>query len=88
MAISEVDPAELQAEVLALQAVLLGVFRRLARDRPELTPLFCRAFDEAESIMTGVASRAGLEHALHTSTRALDIIEEFRRAVVEPEKCR
>ena len=39
---NEADAAALQAEVIALQAVLMGVFRRLARDRPELTTLSAR----------------------------------------------
>ena len=79
---NEADAAELQAEVIALQAVLMGVFRRLAHDRPELTALFCQAFDEAEAIMTGVATQAGLEEALTTTTSALRVIEELRRAVI------
>ena len=82
---NEADAAELQAEVIALQAVLMGVFRRLARDRPELTALFCQAFDEAEAIMTGVATQTGLEDALSTTTGALRIIEELRRAVIGDE---
>ena len=81
----EVDVAELQSEVLALQAVLMGVFRRMVRDRPELTPLFCKAFDEADTIMTGVATRAGLEHSLETATGALRVIDELRRAVIGDE---
>ena len=79
---NEADLAELQAEVIALQAVLMGVFRRLARDRPDLTALFCQAFDDAEAIMTGVATQAGLEDALTATTGALRIIEELRRAVI------
>lgn len=72
----------LQAEVLALQAVLMAVFRRLVRDRPELDGLFRKAFDEAETILAGVATKAGLEEALGTTTGALQIIEELRAAVL------
>ena len=85
MAIDPADAAVLQAEVLALQAVLMAVFRRMAWDRPDLTPLFCQAFDEAEAILTGVATKAGLEGALGTTTGALGIIEELRRAVIRDE---
>ena len=85
MALSDADAAELQAEVIALQAVLMGVFRRLAHDRPELTALFCQAFDEAEAILTGVATQPGLQHALTTTTGALRIIDELRQAVIGDE---
>ena len=85
MSVSEYDLSELQAEVIAIQAVLMGVFRRLARDRPDLTPLFCKAFDEAEIILAGVANRSGLEEAIGTTTGALRIIEQLRMAVVGDE---
>jgi hypothetical protein len=78
----------LQAEVLALQAVLMAVFRRLASDRPELDGLFRQAFDEAETILSGVATKAGLEEALGTTTGALQIIEELRAAVIRDSKRR
>jgi hypothetical protein len=82
------DYRQLHAEVIALQAVLMAVFRRMARDRPELTPLFCSAFDEAEAILTGVATREGLEEALGTTTSALAIIDELRAAVIrDPDLC-
>ncbi|HZF93924.1 MAG TPA: hypothetical protein VEZ20_03525 [Allosphingosinicella sp.] len=72
----------LQSEVLALQAVLMAVFRRLVRDRPDLDGLFRKAFDEAETILAGVATRDGLEDALGTTTGALQIIDELRNAVL------
>ena len=72
----------LQSEVLALQAVLMAVFRRLVRDRPELDGLFRKAFDEAETILAGVATKAGLEDSLCTTTGALQIIDELRLAVL------
>lgn len=87
-AMTDQDYRQLHAEVIALQAVLMAVFRRMARDSPELTPLFCRAFDDAEAILTGVATREGLEDALGTTTSALAIIEELRRAVIrDPDAC-
>ncbi|HEY0011383.1 MAG TPA: hypothetical protein VGB79_00860 [Allosphingosinicella sp.] len=72
----------LQSEVLALQAVLMAVFRRLVRDRPDLDGLFRKAFDEAETILAGVATRAGFEEAIGTTTGALQIIDELRGAVL------
>ena len=75
----------LQAEVLALQAVLMAVFRRLVRDRPELCGVFRQAFDEAETILSGVATKAGLEDAIGTTTGALQIIDELRAAVIRDE---
>jgi hypothetical protein len=78
--------AVVQAEVLAIQAVLMAVFRRLAEQTPELSHLFCAAFDEAEARMTGVATRLGMESALGTTTEALTIIDELRRAVIRDER--
>jgi len=80
-----IDMVELHAEVLALQAVLMGVFRRMAQDRPELAPLFCQAFDEAETILCGVATKPGFEQAIGSTGGALRIIEELRLAVIRDE---
>ena len=89
MSVPEFELAELHAEVLALQAVLMGVFRRMARDRPELTPLFCQAFDEAETILSGVAVQSGLEEMIGTTTGALRIIDQLRMSVIGDEsRCR
>ena len=86
---NEVDATQLHAEVLAIQAVLMAVFRRMARDHPELTPLFCQAFDDAETILSGIAVKAGFEAALGTTTGALQVIEELRLAVIrDPGVCR
>ena len=82
MTMGDAEAAELQAEMIAIQAVLMGVFRRLARDRPDLTSLFCQAFDEAETVVTGLATKAGLEHALGTTTGAPRVIEQLRLAVI------
>jgi hypothetical protein len=83
------DEAVVKAEVIALQAVLISVFRRMATDRPELAPLFCRAFDEAETILSGVAEKLGLEAPRETTVGALAIIEEMRSAVIRDESvCR
>jgi len=86
---TEADEATLKAEVIALQAVLISVFRRLATDRPELAPLFCRAFDEAETILGGVAEKLGLDAPLESTVGALRIIEELRAGVIrDPDMCR
>ena len=79
------DFRTLQAEMLAVQAVLMSVFRTLAREDPALSKLFCAAFDEAETILGGVATRLGMEPALATTTEALTVIEELRRAVIRDE---
>lgn len=80
---TEADEAMVKAEVLALQAVLISVFRRLASDRPDLAPLFCRAFDEAETILAGVAVKmAGPAEA---TLGALRVIEEIRVGVIRDE---
>ena len=82
---TEADDAMVKAEVLALQAVLISVFRRLAGDRPDLAPLFCRAFDEAEAMVTGVAVKMGPDAPLDSTVGALKVIEEMRTAVIRDE---
>jgi hypothetical protein len=83
------DEAVVKAEVIALQAVLISVFRRMASERPELAPIFCTAFDEAETILTGVAVKMGLEAPAESTLGALRVIEELRRAVIRDESlCR
>jgi hypothetical protein len=81
----EKDVEVLQAEVIALQAVLMSVFRRLVKRNPELAPAFCEAFDEAETILSGVAVKLGVEAPLDTTVGALSVIEELRKAVISDE---
>lgn len=81
----EVDAAIVRAEVVALQAIMLSVFRRLAADRPELRPVLCDAFNEAETILSGVAVKMGLEDPARSTLDALRIVEEFRAAVIRDE---
>jgi hypothetical protein len=78
--------ATLRAEVVALQAVLMAVFRTLASERSELMPLFCKAFDEAETILSGVAVKMGLEAPLQSTVGALRVVEELRRVVIRDEQ--
>jgi hypothetical protein len=86
--VSPEETAALQAEVIALQAVLMAVFRRIADETPELGALFCAAFDDAETILAGVAMKRGMESQLATTTAALTVIEELRRAVIrDPSVC-
>ena len=78
----------LQAEALAVQAVLIAVCRRLARARPDLAPVFCDAFDEAETHMSGLAVRLGIDVPPETTLGPLRIIEELRAAVItDPRTC-
>jgi hypothetical protein len=46
------------------------------------TRLLCDSFDEAETVMSGLAVKHGLEEVLDTTTAAIGIVEELRRAVV------
>ena len=86
---TDADEAVLKAEVVDLQAVLISVFRRLATDRPEFTKLFCQAFDEAETILGGVAEKLGMDAPLESTVGALQVIEELRLAVMrDPKICR
>ena len=82
---SDEEAAIVRAEVVALQAVMMAVFRRLATDRPELGALFCKAFDEAETILSGVAIKIGIDAPLESTVGALEVIEEMRRAVIRDE---
>lgn len=79
------DDAVMKAEVVALQAVLIAVFRRMAADRPDLSPLFCSAFDEAETILAGVAVKMGLDAPYETTVGALAVVEQLRTAVIRDE---
>jgi hypothetical protein len=86
---TENDDAVVKAEVVALQAVLISIFRRIATDRPEFAPLFCQAFDEAETILGGVAEKLGMDAPLETTIGALRVVEELRDAVIrDPNACR
>jgi hypothetical protein len=44
---------DVQSEVIALEAVLIAVFRRIARADPRMAKLLCDSFDEAETVMAG-----------------------------------
>jgi hypothetical protein len=86
---AEADTAALKAEVVALQAVLISVFRRMVADRPELAASFCQAFDDAETILSGVAIKMGVESPAETTIGALQIVDEIRKAVIRDESiCR
>ncbi len=82
---NEADAAVVKAELVAIQAVLMAVFRRMAADHSELTPTFCAAFDEAEAILTGVAIKMGLAAPAESTVGALKVIEEIRRGVIRDE---
>lgn len=78
-----------QAEAVALQAVLIAVCRQLIGGRPELAGAFCQAFDEAENLMSGVAIAMGAEAAIESTVGALDVIGQMRSAVIRDESvCR
>ena len=83
---SEAEAGALRAEIVALQAVIMSVFRRLATDRPELAATFCQAFDEAETILSGVAEKMGLDAPIESTVGALAVIDELRRAVIRDER--
>ena len=80
--LTETELAVFRSEIVALQAVMIGVFRRMVSDRPELASLFCSAFDDAETILSGVAMKMGLEVPASSTLGALKVIEEIRSAVI------
>lgn len=73
---------EVQSEVIAIEAVLLAVFRRAAKRDPEMARVLRDSFDEAETVMAGLANRHGLEESLQATTAAMTIIDELRQAVL------
>ena len=73
---------EVQSEVIAIEAVLLAVFRRIAKSDEAMARLFRESFDEAETVMAGLATRHGLEEALQATTAAMTIIDELRQAML------
>ncbi len=81
----QAEAAVVRAELVALQAVLIGVLRRIAADRPDLAPSLCAAFDEADTILTGIAIKMGLDAPAETTVGALAIVDEIRRAVIRDE---
>jgi hypothetical protein len=81
----QAEAAVVRAELVALQAVLIGVLRRLAVDRPDIAPSLCAAFDEADAILTGIAIKMGLDAPAETTVGALAIVDQIRRAVIRDE---
>jgi hypothetical protein len=76
---------EAQSEVIAIEAVLIAVFRRFAKADARMARLLRDSFDEAETVMSGLAVKHGLEAVLETTTAAMAIVEELRKAVVPNE---
>jgi hypothetical protein len=78
------DPTlqEVQSEAIAIEAVLIAVFRRIARADPRMAKLLTDAFDEAETVMAGLAVKHGMEKLLKTTTAAMTIVDELRQAVI------
>ena len=60
---------EVQSEVIAIEAVLIAVFRRIAKSDEAMARLFRESFDEAETVMAGLATRHGLEEADYRGER-------------------
>ena len=76
------DAAILHAEVAALQAVLISLLRRAASEQPELLPLLCSAFDDADTVLTGLAVQLGGGASGPTTLSALRVVDEIRSGVL------
>ena len=70
-----------------MQAVLISVLRRVAARNSDLAPLLCDAFDEAETILTGLAVRLGEAASGYTTLEALRVVEEIRSGVLRDGDC-
>jgi hypothetical protein len=77
------DLVTLHAEILAVQAALIAISRRLAATHPDLGAAFCAAFQDAETIMSGLALRLDLPS--EATLEALRILGEIRAAVIRDE---
>ena len=77
------DLVTLHAEILAVQAALIAISRRLAVTHPELGPAVCAAFQDAETIMSGLPLRLDLPS--DATLEALRILAEMRDAVIQDE---
>ncbi|TFI60001.1 hypothetical protein E2493_01760 [Sphingomonas parva] len=80
------EAAVVRSELVALQAVLIALCRRLAQDSPDLAPTVCRAFDDAEAILTGVAMKMGLGDPNGSAVAALRVVEEIRAGAIADER--
>lgn len=78
------DAAILHAEVAALQAVLISLLRRAAAGQPEVLQMLCAAFDDADSVLTGLAVQLGGEASGPTTLDALRVVDEIRSGVLGP----
>jgi hypothetical protein len=83
--VSEEEAAAVRSELIALQAILIGLLKRLVADQPAMVPTLCRAFEEAESTLTGVAVKMGLQAPIESTVGALKVVEEIRSAVIRDE---
>ena len=80
------EAAAVRAELVALQAIVMSVFRRMVDDRPELVGSVCRAFDEAETILSGVAVKMGVEAPADCAIDALQVLEQIRAGVIRDDR--
>lgn len=82
---ADADLNILHGEILAVEAVLIALARRLAQAEPRLGPSLCAAFDDAETLMSGVAIRLASALPTAATLEALRIIAEMRSAVIQDE---
>lgn len=86
---AEAEFNAVQAESVALQAVVIALCRQILEARPELAPAFCAAFDDAERLMQGIAVRIGTDAPREVTVGALGVIEQIRAAIIRDESvCR
>ena len=76
------DAAILHAEVAALQAFLNSPLRFSASEQPDFTPLLCSAFDDADTVLTGLAVQFGGGISGTTTLSALRVVDEIRSGVL------
>ena len=82
---AEADIRATQAEAVALQAVMIALMRRMLQARPDLAPVFCEAFEDAERLMSGITLKIGTSAPREVTVGALGVIEQIRSAVIRDE---
>ena len=82
---ADADLYNLHAELLAVQAVVIALARRLAEQDAALGRAICAAFEDAESMMTGVTVRLGAGVPSESTVGALRVIAEMRDGAIRDE---
>lgn len=68
----------LAAETLALQAIIIGVFQRIAKLSPDLRTVIGSGFDDAANYVEHITIKLGASASPAHTSKALKIVEGLR----------